>query len=226
MIAGVQKTYSNFVLKPFLKWYLKKERSTHLRGFELLIKPGVFHPKYFFSSLYLFDFVSQLNLVGRSFLEIGSGSGFISLLAHQKKAIVSCADLNPLAVDCTKANFQKNFGKLPETVHVYESDVFKTIPESSFDIIVINPPYFFSAVSTTDQLAWNCGANGEYFIRLFSDLKNYSSETSCIYMILADNCDIERISQIAKEQQFKLELIEQKKVKWEINYIFKIIRFK
>lgn len=225
MIAQLQKAYSNFLLKPFLQWYLKTERTTTVRGFHLLIKQSVFHPKYFFSSIYLFDFVSKLNLAGKSFLEIGSGSGLISLLAHQKKAIVSCSDLNPAAVDCTKTNFQKNFGNVPETVHVYESDVFSAIPENHFGIIVINPPYFFSKVSTPDQLAWNCGANGEYFVKLFSGLKNYSSGTSYVYMILADNCDIARITGIAKENHLKLELIEQKKVKWETNYIFKITRF-
>jgi release factor glutamine methyltransferase len=224
MISQLQKTYSNLVLKPFLKWYLKKEHTATVRGYKLLIKPTVFHPKYFFSSTYLFDFVSQLNLTGKSFLEIGSGSGLISLLAHQKKALVNCADLNPVAVDCTTINFKTNFGHMPETVHVYESNVFDAIPERYFDFIVINPPYFFSAVSSNDQLAWNCGANGEYFIKLFSGLKNYSSETSYIYMILADNCDVERISRIAKEHQFRPELIEQKKVKWEMNYIFRISR--
>jgi release factor glutamine methyltransferase len=225
MITRLQKAYSNLVLKPFLQWYLKKERSSTARGFQLVIKPTVFHPNYFFSSGYLFDFVSRLNLNGKSFLEIGSGSGLISLLAHQKKARVSCADLNPVAIDCTTINFKRNFGNVPETVHIYESDVFSSIPESHFDVIVINPPYFFSAVSTAAQLAWNCGANGEYFVKLFSGLKNYSSGTSYIYMILADNCDLERINRIAKEYHFKLELIEQQKVKWEMNYIFRITQF-
>lgn len=225
MIAPLQKAYSNFLLKPFLQWYLKKERTSTVRGFHLLIKPTVFHPKYFFSSTYLFDFVSKLDLAGKSFLEIGSGSGLISLLAHQKKAIVSCSDFNPAAVECTKVNFQKNFGNIAEAVPIYESDVFSSIPESQFDFIVVNPPYFFSKVSTPGQLAWNCGANGEYFIKLFSGLKNYSSGTSSVYMILADNCDIERINLIAKENNLKLELIEQRKVKWEMNYIFKITRF-
>ena len=224
MIAQLQKAYSNFLLKPWLTWYLKKERTTKLRGFQLLIKPTVFHPKYFFSSTYLFDFVSGLDLSGKTFLEIGSGSGLISILAHQKKAIVSCTDLNPVAVECTRINFQKNFGTIPSTLSVYESDVFAAIPNSYFDVIVINPPYFFSEVTSIDQLAWNCGKNGEYFTKLFSGLGNYSSETSRVYMILADNCEIERIAGIAREHGFSLTLMEQKKVKWETNYIFKIVR--
>jgi release factor glutamine methyltransferase len=225
MIAQLQKTYSNLLLKPFLQWYLKKERTTTVRDFKLRIKPGVFHPKYFFSSTYLFDFVSKLGLAHKTFLEIGSGSGIISLLAHQKKALVSCADLNPAAVACTTINFKANFGEVPASVHIYESDVFNSVPKSNFDFVIINPPYFFSAVTTTDQLAWNCGSNGEYFVNLFSGLQHYISGTSQVYMILADNCEVERIAGIAKENNFALELIEQKKVKWETNYIFRIARF-
>lgn len=226
MIARLQKTYSNFLLKPFLQWYLKKERTTVVRGYKLRVKPTVFHPKYFFSSTYLFDFVSTLTLHNKTFLEIGSGSGLISLLALQKKAIVTCSDLNPLAVECTRINVQENFGKVSQNFKIYESDVFESIPKSHFDTIVINPPYFFSEVRSAGQLAWNCGKNGEYFIKLFSELNNYITDTSQVYMILADNCEIGQIIGIAKEYKFNLALVEQKKIKWEMNYIFRISLFK
>ena len=222
MINRVQKKYSNTFLKPYLIWYLKKERTSKVRGFKLLIKPTVFHPKFFFSSTYLFDFVTTLNLADKQFLEIGSGSGLISLLAYQKKAIVTACDINTVAVDCTKLNFEKNFGKESSHVLILKSDLFDAIPDSKFDVIVINPPYFFEDVKINTQLAWNCGKNGEYFIKLFSQLNNFILSDSDIYMILADNCEIERIKEIAKSHQFTFELIVHKKIKWEINFIFKI----
>jgi len=222
MLDRIQQTYANTVLKPYLLWYLKKERRTTFRGFELTIRPTVFHPKYFFSSGFLFDFVSTLKLANKEFLEIGSGSGLIGLLAYQKKAIVTICDINDSAIECIKENFARNFGAQLTQVTVVKSDLFDSLPTSKFDFVVINPPYFFDEVRTDDQLSWNCGKNGEYFVKLFSGLKNFIHAETEVYMVLADNCEIDRIKNIAKSNQFLFELIVQKKIKWETNFIFKI----
>lgn len=226
MIDWLQKKYANSILKPFLIWYLKKPRITHIKGFQLLIKPTVFHPKFFFSSQYLFDFVLNLNLEKKTFLEIGCGSGLISFLAYKKKASVTCCDINELAVECTNHNFELNFKATKSGYfNCIKSDVFDNISNQVFDVIMINPPYFFSEVGTKNQLAWNCGLNGEYFIKLFSQLKKYASIHTQTYMILADNCEIERIKKIAHEHQLQLQLVEEHKIKWEKNFIFKISHF-
>lgn len=223
MLERLQKKYTNTFLKPYLTWYLKKERTTKLKGFYLTIRPSVFHPKYFFSSLYLFDFVSKLKLNKKQFLEIGCGSGIISLLAYRKEAIVTVCDLNPLAVDCTKINFYKNFKTPNDDFQVIKGDLFDQIPEKKYDVIVINPPYFFKDVTSQNELAWNCGKNGEYFSKLFSQLQDFTHSSTETYMILADNCEIDKIKTIAKQHSCVLELIEQKKIKWEVNYMFKIL---
>ena len=207
--------------KPYVLWYLKKERTDTVRGFHLTIRPTVFHPKFFFSSTYLFDFITTLNLTNKQFFEIGCGSGLISLLAYQKKAIVTCSDINDTAIDCTRLNFNKNF-KDSTHASIIKSDLLDSIPPNKFDIIVINPPYFFDDIKSNEQLAWNCGKNGEYFVKLFSQLKAFVHENSLVYMVLADNCEIQRIKDLAKLHQFTFELIVQKKIKWETNFIFKI----
>jgi release factor glutamine methyltransferase len=222
MFDQLQKIYANRFLKPYLTWYLKKERTTNVRGFKLQVMPTVFHPKYFFSTSYLFDFVSKLNLNNKKFLEIGSGSGIISLLAYQKKAMVICCDINEVAVECTKLNFENNFNSARDNFTCLKSDVFGSIQPDKFDIIVINPPYFFNTISNKNQLAWNCGNSGEFFIKLFSQLINFSDAATITYMVLADNCEIDRIMEIANSHQFLFELVEQKKITWEVNFIFKI----
>ena len=222
MLDRLQKIYTQTFAKPYVLWYLKKERIDKVRGFELVIRPTVFHPKFFFSSTFLFDFISTLNIESKQFLEIGCGSGLICLLAHQKKAIVTACDINEIAVDCTKVNFEKNFRNGLANVSVLKSDLFDELPKLTFDVIVVNPPYFFDDVKTDNQLAWNCGKNGEYFVKFFSGLNQFSNSESDVYMILADNCEIDRIKNIAKSHQFILELIVHKKIKWETNFIFKI----
>jgi len=222
MYSKFQKQYANRILKPYLTWYLKKERTDAIKGFKLLIKPTVFHPRYFFSSLFLFDFVNALELKDKRFLEIGCGSGLTSLLAHKKNANVTCSDINDAAVECTLHNFKQNFTETHSNFVCIKSDVFNSIPQTIFDIVVINPPYFFQDAIDTNQLAWNCGKNGEYFIKLFSNLKQYTNSESLIYMVLGDNCEIDRIKVIAKQYGFTFKLVKEEKIKWEVNYIFEI----
>ncbi|MBI3520058.1 MAG: methyltransferase [Bacteroidetes bacterium] len=222
MIDNLRKKYADVFLKPYLIWYLKKERTTTVGGFRLLVKPTVFHPDYFFSSRFLFDFISTLELKDKQFLEIGCGSGFVSLKAYQKQAVVTVLDINDKAIECTLHNFKENFGVTLPNLRVFQSDILDALPSGKFDIIVINPPYFFDEILTNDQLAWNCGKNGEFFIKLFSSLHRVIHANTLLYMVLADNCEIERIKKIAETYRFSMELTVQKKIKWETNFIFKI----
>jgi hypothetical protein len=41
-------------------------------------------------------------------------------------------------------------------------------------------------------------------------------------MILAENCEIERIRQLADDRNFNMSLQLEKKIKWEKNFIFKL----
>src|SRR5262245_29793863 len=96
-------------LQPVVLKYWLNERTnrlvrTYVEGFDLEVFPGVFHPKYFGSSTILGRFVSQLPLTGKSFLEIGCGSGIVALCAARQGATVTAVDINPDAVRCTIAN--------------------------------------------------------------------------------------------------------------------------
>ena len=41
-------------------------------------------------------------------------------------------------------------------------------------------------------------------------------------MVLADNCEIERIKKIAKQNKICFKLVDEKKIKWEKNFIYKL----
>lgn len=218
----LQKKYSEFIIKPILIRYLKKTRLTRVLGFKLEIPPTVFHPKFFFSSIYLTEFVEGLDIRNKNFLDLGCGSGIIGLMAYKKGANTLAVDINQIAVECTTKNYSLNFEKPDACFKAIQSDLFSSISAQKFSVIAINPPYFFNDVKEDVQLAWNCGKNGEYFTRLFSEMKDFVTRETEIYMVLADNCDIERIEQIAEKCNFSLVKVTQKKIKWETNFIFKI----
>lgn len=213
------KYITNKALQPAVKKYLAKTRTYHYKNITLTIPPGVFHPAFFFSTKILLNYILQLELNNKKILELGAGSGLISFAAAQKKAKVTATDINPLAVEYIKINSEKNH--LP--IQVILSDLFNDIAEQQFDIIAINPPYYKKDPETNADHAWYCGANGEYFYKLFASLQEYMHYETLVLIILSEDCDINMIKEIAGKYSFALEETFAKKIFWEKNFIYKIV---
>ena len=209
-------------IKPLLNWYLKKPHKYYYDGFKLIINPGVFHPGFFFSTKYFYSFIKKLNLTNQSALEIGSGSGLLSLLLSKKKCFVTAIDITELAIQNTKLNFELNKNHLTSNFKIITSNLFENLQNNIYDLIIINPPYFFKDPINESQKAWYCGNNGEYFDNLFSQMQKHTHSKSLIYMILADNCDITKITSIAQKYNCNFTKIESKKIFWETNYIYQL----
>ncbi|MBL7919723.1 MAG: methyltransferase [Bacteroidia bacterium] len=223
MLDYLHKKYYDLLVQPILKQHLKKVRVYTYRDLQLKIYPGVFHPKYFFSTQLFAAFAQQLDLKNKKVCEVGAGSGLLSFIALSKTAQVYSFDVNETAVKGIKENLKSNF-KDYGNFNVYLSDLFDNVPANKFDMFFINPPYFFTDPSDEGSYAWYCGKNGEYFEKLFKQLNDYSNHSSQIYMVLADNCDLERITTIAAKYNYLLSLCYEKKIKWEKNFIFNIVK--
>lgn len=214
----VKKAVST-ILIPLTRWYLRKERNYRYKGVIVKVVPGVFHPGLFYSTRFLLSFIEKQNLINKSFLELGCGSGLISITAAKQGAVVTSSDLNPRAVENCVQNAELNNIQLT----ALHSNLFKSIPQKQFDWIVINPPYYAKAIQNDESLAWNCGENFEYFRDLFLDLKNFMHQQSKVIMVLTLGCDIPTIRTIAKENDFDFQLLEEKAVLFdEKDFIFQI----
>ena len=213
--------FYNYFFKFILKLYLKSDSTIKFENFKLKVFKEVFHPKLFFSTTYFYKFLSQKQFTNVNFLEIGSGSGVLSMLAYKKGAMVTAIDIDTKAVENTRLNFSANFDT-SKNLNIYQSDIFKKVPLQAFDIIAINPPYYFKKVETNAHYAWYCGENGEYFQSLFASLKKYLSPNGRAFMILEENCDVERIKKMAQKNALSMEVLNEKVIKWERNFIFQI----
>jgi len=73
--------------------------------------------------------------VSGSVLDLGTGSGFLSIVMSSSADAVLATDCSPAAVQCARRNLER-FGVRAE---VRLSDMFAHVPET-FDHIVFNPP--------------------------------------------------------------------------------------
>lgn len=93
--------------------------------------------------------------IGEKVLEIGTGSGIVSIQCALNGADVVCGDINPRAVTLARRNAAAN----GVDIDVRETDVYSNI-EGRFDTIVFNLPYL--PVEDEGELAkaWSGGPDG------------------------------------------------------------------
>lgn len=204
--------------RPLLLRYLSKTRRYRYKNIRLDISPEVFHPGFFFSTQLLLQYITHLPLKGLSLLELGCGSGLISIVAAKKGAKVMATDINPTAIDFLRRNAGLNNVEL----NILQSDLFQDVPRQAFDLVAINPPYYRKAPRTPREHAWYCGENGEYFNELFAHLGDYMHADSRVLMVLFEGCDMEMILAKAVQNGFRLNPLSRKKNLLEVNYIFGI----
>jgi SAM-dependent methyltransferase len=77
----------------------------------------------------------------RATLDLGTGSGILSLGASRYSDIVVATDLNQRAVDCARFNARLND---IENVEVVAGDCFAPVADRRFDLILSNPPFFIT----------------------------------------------------------------------------------
>ena len=217
-MRNIIKYFVGIIYKPLLEKYLSKTRHYKYKGINLIIPPEVFHLAFFFTSKLVLRYISSLPITKKTFLELGAGSGMISIYAPKKNARVTATDINPVAIEYLKKNSLAN----NVTLQIIHSDLFQNISRQHFDYIAINPPFYKKDPVSDKDHAWYCGKNGEYFQGLLGSIANYSNSTSSILMILSDGCDLEMIDRYANECGFRMDNVYTKQNLLEKNFIFKI----
>ncbi len=89
----------------------------------------------------------------RNILEVGTGTGLISLMTAQRNcaATIAAIDFNSLAAELARENFDNS--PYYDRLSIFTQD-FKTFqPKDKFDLIISNPPYFEKNASGKDIIA-------------------------------------------------------------------------
>jgi release factor glutamine methyltransferase len=99
------------------------------------------------------------------------------------------------------------------TLTAVESDLFDSLPPRHFDFILINPPYYPRQPRDAAEQAFFAGENFEYFEKLFRQLPAFLGATTQVWIILSEDCDFEKIREIAAKNGLRLAVVFEKK-KW------------
>lgn len=221
-MRGLIKHIVSATYKPLLVKYLAKTRTYSYKGIHLEVPPQVFHPGFFFSTKLLLRYISKEHLHLKTFLELGAGSGLLSIYAAKRGAFVMATDINPSSIECINLNAEENGVEIRTIL----SDVFDNVSPRHFDYILINPPYYKKKPSSFSEYAWYCGENGEYFQKLFKGLADFVDESSEVIMVLCDGCDLQMIKFLAAKNSFNMKCVRTYTTIMERNYIFKIEQYK
>ena len=206
------------ILFPVSEKYLSKERSYKYDDITVTVFPGVFHPGFYFSTKLLLKYLEEIELDKKYVLELGAGTGLISIYASKRGGFVTASDISLTAF----YNIEKNIKMNDANVEVVHSDLFEQVPQLRYDYIIINPPYYKKTPTTQKEFAWFGGDDFQYFRKFFSQLGNFYFENTNVIMILSDEAEIGMIKSIAAEYKFSMEEVFQKKTWGEVHYIFKI----
>jgi len=206
------------ILYPASEKYLSKERSYTYKDITITVFPGVFHPGFFFSTKILLKYIEKIEFTKKYVLELGAGTGLISMFAAKRGGFVTASDISLTAV----YNIEKNVKMTDANVEVVHSDLFDDVPHRRYDYIIVNPPYYKKTPSSEKEFAWFGGDDFQYFRKLFSQLGNNFYENTNVIMVLSDETDLEMIKSIAAEYKFLLKEVFHKKTWGENHFIYNI----
>ncbi len=206
------------------RFHAKKIRDgekIELMNFVLDVPPTVFHPKLYFTSVFFGEYIRSLNLKNKIILDMGCGSGILSLIAASNGAYVTSVDINPRAVEATTINVEQN--KLSDRIHTFQSDLFKNIPrESRFDVILFNPPYYLEEPTNDQERAFFGGDDYRVMNEFAQQVKSFLSKDGVIYIILTSDVDEKKILSFFDGRVWKTTPVKSKRILFERLTIYSI----
>jgi release factor glutamine methyltransferase len=139
-------------------------------------------------------------------LEIGTGTGIISITASLKAKNVTSTDINPNAINCCKKNIELN---KRNNITVLESDLFENI-NKKYDLILFNTPYLPVTEDEENDIyskAWDGGVDGRKVIDKFiKEVPDYLKENGKIQIIQSSLSNNEKTLEYFNDVGFKAEI--------------------
>ncbi len=210
-----------FVYHLYVRPAITRTDTVSMLGLSLKIPPTVFHPKFYLTSRFFAEYVQGLDLHGKEVLEIGSGSGILSLVAARKGANVTAVDINPTAADCTGRNARAN--ALESNVRVLQSDLFAGLPaRSTYDYVLWSPPFYPKDPTDDAGFAWNAGVGYSAIRRFAGSAGIHLREGGKILFLLSSDTD--RSTILSFFDGFRMSVVREERRFFEVLSIHEFCR--
>ncbi|MEO8501695.1 MAG: HemK2/MTQ2 family protein methyltransferase [Vicinamibacteria bacterium] len=179
-------------------------------GLDLVIAPGVLHPRHFASSRLLAEYLATVDLHGKRVADIGTGSGLLALLAARAGATVTAIDISPAAVRCATSNARRN--ELVERIDVIESDVFDRVPTAlRYDVVVTNPPFYSRNAESPADHAFAAGGGNGFFAKLAESLPTRLAKGGVAVMIQSSDADFAPLARMFAAVGFEGRVVRERR---------------
>jgi release factor glutamine methyltransferase len=161
---------------------------------------------------FLRDFLEEnIELEGKKFLEIGTGSGEIAIHAAESGAEVTAVDINPEALEQVR---EKAEDKGLE-IELVESDLFEELEEGDYDVVVFNPPYLPGEEGMGDEEIWRGGEKGvEVSERFLDEVETFLSEDGSFFIVASSLAEYRPLI-----EEFNLTILDEEELWFETLYI-------
>jgi methylase of polypeptide subunit release factors len=160
-------------------------KSKHLKGKIVNVPAGVFHPH---EGEWTFGPLIKNNadlFKGKRVMEIGTGSGIISLIAAEHGAAkIVATDINPKAIESVTANAEAlGFGDIIEARLVTPDDMsaYAVIEDGEqFDLIISNPPFALDLDAPGNDAVTDTGELG---FSIVNGLEDHLAENGTVILL-------------------------------------------
>lgn len=148
------------------------------------------HPEVYAPAEDTFLLLSAIEVLeGEKALEMGCGSGLISIHMAKAGAEVTAVDLDERAVEATATSARIN----GLAIRAVRSDLFDEV-EGKFDLIVFNPPYLRGEARGPEDLCWAGGKDGTMITaRFLSEAKRRLELDGRILLLVSDDMESEAL---------------------------------
>ena len=150
-------------------------------------------------------------------LEIGTGTGIITVIAARKARRVVATDINEDAIKCALKNTITN---RTYNVELRKGDLFEPVKDEKFDLILFNTPYLPTEEDEKldDELnaAFDGGLEGRETINKFlEEVKDYLKEGGRVQLVQSSLSDNEKTIKKLEELGFDANITAREKCFFE-----------
>jgi HemK-related putative methylase len=197
-------------------------RRARAAGFNLVVRPTVFHPRYFLTSEYFASFIDKLDLRGKIVVEVGTGTGVLSLAAARAGAArVVAIDINPNAALSAADNARLN-GLADRVLPLCSNLLSGVAPRPMFDVILSSPPSFAGEPRDVADRAWVAGPGYRDIAKLFEQAHERLKPGGRFYLLLSSDSDLALLGQLIGEAGFKARLVGERSIVFESFILYEL----